>query len=196
MRKQFVLALLSALVFFPALGQERKDLTVSVSGGKLTSPYYANNTAGRFFSFDFDYSLSKRHTLSVSYTDGEHRYYDNVRTTGPGFTINSDGTNAEAAYHAFSVRYKYRFFNSHHISGSVGAGAGILTHSRLYPFSTSNSSYYQQSAWTDLIFPVRLEGDYHLSTNFKAGFIGGFFIQPDFPLLAWHIGPRLSYVIN
>jgi len=196
MIKQLTLTLLTALIIFSALGQERKDLTLSVAGGKLASPYYKNNTSGRFFSFDFDYSLAKRHTLSVNYTDGEHRYYDNIHTSGPVVTINSDGTNSEATYHTFSVLYKYKFLSSTRISGAVGAGAGVMTHSRRYPFSTNNSSFYQQSAWTDLVFPARLEVDYRLSNNLKAGMIGGFFIQPDFPVLAYHVGPRLSYIIK
>jgi hypothetical protein len=196
MIKHLTLALLTGLLTLTSFGQERKDLTLSFSAGKLSSPYYDHNTSGRFASFDFDYSLSKRHTLSVNYTDGKHRYYDNGRITGPVSDIYSDGTNSEATYHTFSVLYKYRFISSTHLSGSIGAGAGMMTHSRMYPFSTGNGYSYQESAWTDLVFPVRLEADYHLSKNLKAGLIGGFFIQPDYPVLAYHIGPRFSYIIK
>src|SRR4051794_15493920 len=128
MIKQFSLALLTTILTFSAISQERKDLTLSIAGGKLACPYYANNRSGRFFSFDFDYSLSVRHALSVNYTDGEHRYFDNVHAFGTGGSINADGTNAEAAYHTFSVLYKYTFLNSTHISATVGTGVGIMTH--------------------------------------------------------------------
>ena len=196
MRKQFTIALFAALLTLTVTAQERKDLTVSLSVGKLTSPYYENNTSGRYFSFDFDYSLSKRSTLSVNYTDGKHRYFDNVRMPGPVFTIYSDGTNSEAGYHTFSALYKYKILTTDHFSGVIGAGAGLMTHSRLVPLYTSNGQSFQESSWTDLVFPVRLEADYHLSKRFKAGVIGGFFIQPDYPVLAYHVGPRLSYVIK
>jgi hypothetical protein len=196
MIKQFVLSFLSALLFFSAPGQERKDLTLSVAGGKLFSPYYQNNTSGRFFGFDFDYTLAKRHVLSVNYTDGEHRYYDKVHASGSATTINADRTNAEATYHTFSVLYKYKFLSTPTVSGDIGAGAGLMAHSQRYPFSTGISVYYQQSVWTDLVFPVRLEVEYRLSKRVNAGVIGGFFIQPDFPVLAYHVGPRISYCIH
>jgi hypothetical protein len=196
MIKQFVLSCLTFLLCFSALGQERKDLTLSFVGGKLASPFYKANRSGRFFGVDFDYSLARRHTLSVNYTDGVHRYYDNVHTAGPAVMVNADGTNAEATYHTFSVLYKYSVLRTPSFSGSVGTGAGLMTHSLRYPFSTGTSAYYQQTVWTELVFPVRLEVDYHLSKSLKAGVIGGFFIQPDFPVLAYHVGPRLSYILN
>ena len=86
--------------------------------------------------------------------------------------------------------------NNKQISGAVGTGVGIMTHSKSYPFLTSNGSNFREAVWTDLVFPVRLEVDYYLPSNFKIGIIGGFFVHPDFPILAYHVGPRLSYVIK
>src|SRR4051812_36611375 len=95
---------LSTLVFIlmcvilPAFGQEKKDLAVSLSGGKMATPYYLNNTSSVFYCISFDYYLSKRHILSVNYFDGAHNYYDNILSTDPSYH-KSDGTNAKANYH-------------------------------------------------------------------------------------------------
>jgi hypothetical protein len=71
-----------------------------------------------------------------------------------------------------------------------------MTHSNLYPILTRNDSSIQQSVWTDLVFPARFSVDYLLPKNLKLGLMGGFYVQPDFPILAYHFGPRLSYVIK
>lgn len=193
--KLLILTLLTIITISPVFSQEKKDLLVGISSGALASPYYKNNTSGTFYSFDFNYYLSKRDILSVNYTDGKHNYYDNVLATDRNYR-SSDGTNSKASYHTFSVIYKYSFLNTNLISAVIGAGAGIMTHSKLYPILISRGSTFQESVGTDLVFPVRLEIDYRLSQNFKLGVIGGFYINPDYPILAYHLGPRLSYIIK
>jgi hypothetical protein len=193
--KHITLALLFGILAFNSFAQDKKDLVVSIAGGSLTSPYYLNNKAGIFYSFDFDYFISKRHILSVNYNDGRHNYYDNILSTDPGYSM-SDGTNAKAEYHTFSVLYKYKLLNKKTISATVGTGAGIMTHKRTYPYKLTNGSVFNESVWTDLVIPVRLEVDYKISNNFRIGVVGGFYIQPDYPVLAYYAGPRLGYIIK
>jgi hypothetical protein len=131
----------------------------------------------------------------VNYNNGYHDYYDNILSTDPGY-IKSNGTNAQADYGTFSVLYKYKFLNKKSISGAVGTGAGIMTHKRQYPYKISNGSIFNESSWTDLVFPVRIEFDYKISTSFRLGVVGGFYIQPDYPVLAYYAGPRLSYMLK
>src|SRR4051812_43872636 len=100
--KQIILALFTSLITFSSFAQEKRDLSVSITGGILTSPYYLENNPGSFYSFDFDYFISKRHILSANYNDGSHKYYDNILSGDPG-SVNSDGTNATAEYHTFSI---------------------------------------------------------------------------------------------
>lgn len=193
--KQITLAILIGLITLSSFGQEKKDLIVSIAGGSLTSPYYLENKVGRFYSLDFDYFISKRHILSANYNDGTHNYYDNILSTDPGYTV-SDGTNAKAEYHTFSILYKYKFLSKKAISAELGAGAGIMTHKKTYPYKLANGSIFNESTWTDLVFPVRLEFDCKISNSFRLGLIGGFYIQPDYPILAYYAGPRLSYLIK
>lgn len=193
--KQITLMLITLLAIQSSYGQERKDLVVSIAAGKLTSPYYLESKLGKFFSIDFDCHVSKRHILSANYNDGGHNYYDNELSTFPGY-ISSDGTNAKAKYHTFSLLYKYKFLNKKAISGIVGTGAGMMTHSRMYPFSTGNGFNFRESVWSDLVFPVRLEFDYSISKSFRVGLIGGLYVHPDFPVLAYHVGPRIGYMLQ
>lgn len=191
--KKFQLVLVILIVATSCFGQKSKDLALSISAGKLVSPFYSNNTYGQFFNIDFDYYLSRRHVLSASYFDGRHSYFDQI----PFIDMRSDGTNSIAKYHTFSVLYKYSFLDKRHISATVGAGAGMMTHSTTNPYKTTNGgSTFQDATWTDLVFPVKLEAQYKATRHFRAGLIAGLFIAPDFPILAYHIGPRLTYVLD
>ena len=193
--KTISLTLLTGLIAAMSYGQDKKDLTVSIGAGKLTSPYYLNDKAKEFYSVDFDYHLSKRHILSANFNAGGHDYYDNILSNTAG-SIKSNGSNAKASYRTFSILYKYKFLTNKVFSGNIGTGAGIMTHSRQYPYTEGNSSNYRQSTWTDLVFPVRLEFDYKLSNRFQLGLIGGFSIHPDYPILAYYAGPRFSYLLK
>lgn len=184
------------ILFFTTLtsfGQDAKTLTVSLGAGLFTSPYYKNSDASGFYSADFDYHFKKRHVLSANYNAGEHNYQDNVRSNIPA---GPNLINSKADYRTFSVLYKYKFLNKKKLAAYGGAGAGIMTQILEYPYSDGPSSYYKQSSWTDLVFPVRLELIYHLTKKVGFGILGGFFVHPDFPVLGYHSGLKLSYNIQ
>jgi hypothetical protein len=189
--------ILTTLLLFAcsSYAQDKKDLAVSLSGGLFNSPYYKNAKAKGFYSFDFDYHLAKRHILSANYLAGKHTYYDDVLSNDPG-TYNVDATNADAEYRTFSVLYKYKVVDNSIISLTPGIGVGIMTHTRKYPYSEVNKSYPQISSWSDIVFPVSLDLNFKLSSQWQAGLSSGFLIHPDYPVLALHIGPKLSYVIK
>lgn len=175
-----------------SFGQQQKDLTVSFSSGIFTSPYYYDAKGKEYYSVDFDYHLTSRHILSANFNVGKHWYNDNISSILPA-TENT--WNTHASYLTFSILYKYKFVNTENISANIGAGAGIMTHIRNYQWD-SNYEDGSQSVWTDLVFPVRLDLDYKVSKVLRLGVIGGFFIHPDYPVLGYHLGPRLSYVIK
>lgn len=193
--KKINLALITLLITIFSFGQDKKDLGISLSIGKLSSPYYPNAKARGFQNVDFDYHLTGRQILSANFNDGSHDYYDNV-LSNTAFPLYEKGTNAHAYYRTFSILYKYKVLNKKVFSAAVGTGLGTMTHTRRYPYSQGNSYYFMQSSWTDLVFPVRLELDYKISNHFKLGLISGFFIQPDYPVLGYHAGPRLTYVVK
>jgi hypothetical protein len=184
------------LIAFNSFAQDKKDLTISLSGGLLNSPYYKNAHAKGFYSFDFDYQLSKRHMLAVNYFAGKHTYYDDVLSNDPGMVSRPDGTNSDAEYRTFSVLYRYKLIDNSIMSLVPAAGIGIMTHTRQYPYSEANKSYLAISSWSDLVFPVNLDINFKLSKNWQAGLRSGFLIHPDYPILALHAGPKLSYIIK
>jgi len=184
------------LVAVTCYTQDKKDLTISLSGGLLNSPYYEKANAGGFYGFDFDYYLANRHILSVNYFAGKHTYYDDVLSNDPTRISGADGTNSDAEYRTFSVLYKFKVANNNLLSIVPGLGVGIMTHTREYPYTELNKSYLASSSWSDLVFPVSLDLNFKLSKNWQAGLTGGFLIHPDYPILALHAGPKLSYVFK
>ena len=176
-------------------GQDKKDLTISLSGGLLNSTHYEKANAKGFYGFNFDYHLAKRHLLSVNYLAGKHTYYDDVLSNDPNRVSRPDGTNSDAEYRTFSVLYKYKIVDNTLISLVPGAGTGILTHTREYPYQEVNKAYPKISSWSDLVFPISMDVNFKLSKQWQAGLTGGFLIHPDYAILSLHTGRTLSYVI-
>ncbi|MGZ8536845.1 MAG: hypothetical protein ACXWV9_01215 [Flavisolibacter sp.] len=196
--KTSILTLIIGHLATNLFAQETKDLRISMAVGIFNSPYYTNAKKREFYNFDADYFITERHILSTNFMSGHHRYYDNVRSNNavplntPGYEEN---TNATADYLTFSVLYKYKLLNTKKIAISIGSGFGIMTQTKLYPFTEGNIVDFRESTWTDLVFPLRTEFDYKLSKHFQIGLIGGLYIHPDYPILGYHAGPRLSYVL-
>lgn len=187
--------LIILLAVTAASSQEKKDLTVSLHGGIFNSPYYAEANSGRFMKLSFDYNLSKKGILFSSYLNGHHRYFeDKLSNTSGG--MRSDGTNAKAVYQVYSIGYKYRISSISFLTIVPGAGAGIMTHSRDFPFAIGNSSSYKTSTWSDIVFPVTIDVNFKLFSNFQLGISGGFLIHPDYPVLGLHAGPGILYTIK
>ena len=194
--KKIMLFLLAGLITISLWGQEKKDLTLSVATGKLTSPYYQKDEAGDFYSIDFDYYITSRQMVSANFNVGSHAYYEHKLSNYPNGILYEDGTNAKANYRTFSILYKYKIVNTKVFSVALGMGAGFMTQTLQYPHLQGSSIYPMQSTWSDLVFPVRLELDYKISKHFRLGFICGFFVHPDYPILAYHAGPRITYVVK
>ena len=190
-----ILTVFLGLATTSLLGQDKKDLTISLGTGLFNSPYFTNAHARVFYSVDVDYSINRRHTLSSSFLSGTHWYYDDILTNN-AVPLYENNTNAEADYRIFSLLYKLAPVNNNKFSLHFGAGAGIMTQIVTYPYTDGNVVDFRESTWTDLVFPVKAEGNYKLSKHFQCGIVGGFFIHPDYPFLGYHAGARLSYVIK
>jgi hypothetical protein len=193
--KRIATLFILTLFVIDSYSQTKKDLAISLTGGFLNSPYYEKAKANGFYTIGFDYYISQRHVLSVNYLSGSHEYFDNIQSNTSG-TISANGTNATAVYETFSVSYKYKILSQSKISILPSVGAGIMTHTKRFPYSIGNSTLIQTSSWSDLVFPIDLDIDFEISKHWQLGITGGFQIHPDFPILALHVGPRLSYVIK
>jgi hypothetical protein len=197
--KKVVLAVFMVYTTIILFGQEKKDLTISVGAGRFNSPYYTNNKTRTFFNFDFDYYISERHIISTNFLSGKHRYYDSLNSNNavplstPGY---EDNANATADYSTFSLLYKYKLLNNKKAALNLGTGIGIMRQTVAFPYTQGNITDIRQSSWADLVFPVRLEIDYKFSKFFQVGLLGGCFIHPDYPILGYHLGTRVSYVLK
>lgn len=196
MIKKISIALFISLLFLVSFGQDRKDLIISFSTGLLNSPYYKKATPRGFYGLGFDYYVTKKHIISANYFAGKHEYLDDVLSNTPTYISYPHGTNAQASYNTFSVSYKYKITVQSNFSILPTAGAGIMTHTRKYPYSIGNSTSFQTSSWSDLVFPVSLDVNYQFSQHWRFGVTGGFLIHPDYPILALHAGPTLSYILQ
>lgn len=197
MKTSLIFIVISCLTF-STIAQDRKDLAISLSTGYLNSPYYENAHKGAFYGFSADYQLSKKQIFSVSYLSGKHVYFDDVLSNVPAWRYLRlpKGTNAEASYNTFSVMYKFKILNKAKYSIVPGAGAGIMTHSQIYPVSDATSLWFTSSSWSSLVFPITLDVNYKLFTHWQIGLTSGFLIHPDFPILGLHLGPKISYIIK
>lgn len=195
--RQFTLLILFTFLILTSSGQDKKDLAVSFSAGIFNSPYFYKAYPRGFYALAFDYHVSKRSIISANYLAGKHEYYDNILSNAPdSYVVYPQGTNATAEYNIFSVSYKYKIVNTPKFSIVPGIGAGILTLTENYPYTRGTSTDFNTSSWSDLAFPVTLDINYKLSKHWQLGLTSGFLIEPDFPILALHVGPKLSYVLK
>jgi len=195
MKKKSIIFVL-VLSAFTAFGQDKKDLGISISGGILNSPYFYKSYRGNFFSVGFDYHISERHIIAANFLAGEHRYFENELSNVPSYDVDRNGRNATAIYKTFSVVYKYKLINNNKFSLIPGIGAGVLTNTYVYPHKHGSSTVFNTSTWSDLAFPVTLDINYKVFKQWQLGLTSGFLIEPDFPILALHIGPKLTYIIK
>lgn len=190
----FLTLFLSSLVC-TTYGQKEKSLTIGLSTGRLNSPYFDKAKSRHFYALDFDYQLSKRSILSANYTAGEHDYLDTLYAKANSYLVNNK-TNSTATYRIFSILYKYQLIDKGKLNANLGTGLSMMTMTRRYPYETPTSLYFAESTWTDLAFPISTEINYLIAKDIRFGLIGAFYVHPDYPTLAWHFGPKISYSID
>jgi len=71
-----------------------------------------------------------------------------------------------------------------------------MAHTRVYPYQEPGVVYTKTSSWADLVFPVTLDLNFKIMRKWQAGVTSGFLVHPDYPVLALHAGPKLSYTIK
>jgi hypothetical protein len=201
MKIKFCVSILLIVLFSQSYGQDKKDLKLSLSTGLFNSSYYTNSRPRQFYSFGFDYSITKRHIISVDFISGQHRYYDSIRVTTP-IPLTTPGyekhTNSEARTTIFSLLYKYKLLDKRKLSISAGTGFGIITELLTYPVDIPNGGFTFETSGRkgDLCFPLRLDIDYQILKRFQLGIIAGTYIYPDYPLVGEHLGMKFSYIIK
>jgi hypothetical protein len=201
MHKQIISILFTLFFVGQVLGQDKKDLKISLATGLFNSKYYTNAKSRQFYNLGFDYSITKKHSIGTDFISGQHRYYDNIRVTSP-IPLSTPGyethTNAEARSTFFSIIYKYRLFDRNKLSAKIGTGISIINESYTYPVDTPNGGFTFETSGGkgDLCFPLRVDIDFQLSKTVQLGIIGGTYVYPDYPLVGQHLGIKLSYILK
>jgi hypothetical protein len=182
------------LLIFPVLcNGQQSSYDIAVSLGAYNSPSFKQADGKKYFSADFDYHLPRRFTISSGFKIGRFAYYDDVRSNDPTSVWGANNTNAQGEeLHAYAM-VKYMLVNLNGFTLQAGTGIGLLNQKLEYPFTNTPGigSFTEQASFTDLEFPVSLEGYYLFRNRFGVGFKAGGFVEPDFPIVGIYIGPQL-----
>ena len=176
---------------------QKSDMKFSISSNVYTSTDYPNVKSGTGFSFEMRYYITDKIFVSSHANYGKFRYYDDVLSNSPVHLGIIDGTNTSASgIHAgLLLGYNFKITNLIDLYASTGVSSYTLI--RNYPYQYSPDSWgLNCSAFTDLAFPVILGIESHFFERISIGVIGGFYVEPDFPIVGWHIGPVISYTIK
>jgi hypothetical protein len=123
-----------------------------------------------------NYYVRERHIISGNYFIGGHSYKENPDRVG---------LKDYEAYEAVSLMYQCKIVDRKAIDVTIGTGLGVMNH-----------AINGDIIWRDLVFPVRCAFNFNLSKHFGAGLAGGFYVMPDYPVLAYHLGPKISYLLK
>jgi hypothetical protein len=192
MRKILLLAGLLSLPGSMLAQEKRFDIALNL--GIYSTPKFDKAQTGRNYSADFDYHFKNGWIISSGFNFGHFRYFESSLSNEPNASLHQDGTNAEVTDQQVSVKLKRELFKSDDFSLRVGTGFSILTETKTYPFANKygqGSLSHEQSTFTALAFPVSVESHYRISSWMSLGVKAEMYIEPDFPVMGFNIGPQL-----
>lgn len=182
------------VVSYCGYGQDRK-LDVSFSMGGYSTPYYEKAQIGLYYSADFDYLLNNGWYISSGFNLATFDYYEPPRVDNPSVVvIRDDGTNGTIRDRQINVKVKKDLLNKEKYNIRAGLGFSILTEISEYPLSDvfgPGSFTTGQSEFTTLAFPVSIEPYYVIADRFRVGIKAEVYVEPDFPLLGYNLGPQI-----
>ncbi len=186
----FIVFLLTILSSIEA--QER-----SISLGLHTGYYRANDydkiQPGQDFSTELKFFINERLYISANALYAISRYYESDKSNYPDFSVDENGTNADLStiHVGLQIGYRVQFLDIFYVAGQTGISS--YTESARFPWQYDESTYaYANSAFTDLAFPMQFSLGALLTDHFELALIGGFYIEPDYPIVGLHIGPQLN----
>jgi hypothetical protein len=190
------ITLLLCCLFGCAFAQDSGDLSVSFMGGGVTNPNLKNANSATVYGIELSHYFNSKHALSFGYWMGEHFYFDEDLPNNPNnFLINGD-KNATIIYNTTSLLYKYVAYNQSFLSitPSVGVSAITLTHS--FFLDTNQGALPSEMTYTTLAFPLAVDVKFIEYKNFWLSIGGMVLIEPDYPVRAYMINSKLSYLFR
>ncbi len=182
------------IISYCGYGQVRK-LDISFSMGGYSTPYYEKAQVGLYYSADFDYLLNNGWYLSSGFNLVTFDYYEPPRVDNPSVVVKGkNGTNAITKDRQINVKVKKDLLNKEKYNIRVGLGFSILTEIQEYPLSDvfgPGSFTTGQTEFTTLAFPVSVEPYYVIANRFRIGVKAEVYVEPDFPLMGYNLGPQV-----
>lgn len=192
--KIILVSVLMALISFTGYSQDRK-LDLSYSMGAYSTPYYDMAQRGLSYAVDFDYLLSNGWYISSGFTIADFDYYEPPWVENPSITVvQEDGTNGTVYARHINLKVKKDLFAADRYNVRVGLGFSVLTQSREYPLVDvfgPGSVRRQESSFTTLAFPLSVEPFYVLADRWRVGIRAELYVEPDFPLMGYNVGPQI-----
>lgn len=179
------------LIILPFINQAQIRLGVQ-TGRYITAPEFQNIKTGNNICFELSQILHNNLIVTSHVNYGKNRYYKSDNIDGDE-QVESDLTNAnlETIHVGLMAGYFHSF--SKWFNASVQIGVSTYTQINEYPFQFNDySSSYTNSVFTDLAFPVKASIAFQPFNDVEIAFIGGFYIEPDYPLVGLHFGPQLN----
>jgi hypothetical protein len=194
MKMKNILLLVCLLSLSGTMLAQEKQFDIALNLGVYSTPKFKKAQTGRNYSADFDYHFKNGWTIGSGFNFGHFRYFESTLSNEPNSSLYQDGTNARITDQQVSVKLKKDLLKDGDFSLRVGTGITILTETKSYPFANKygqGSLSHEESTFTDLAFPISVEPHYRISSWLSLGLKAEMYIEPDFPLMGFNIGPQL-----
>jgi hypothetical protein len=187
---QIIIILLSINLY----AQESR-FEIGLQGGYYKANDYNKIKPGKNFSVDLKYFLTNKLFISSFASYGESWYLEDKMSNVLSSYDYGNGTNAEIfnIIAGITLGYQQKIFKILELSGQIGIGSYTEKNTYSLQYDENSSGPYITS-FTDLAFPLKVGIGYNITNNINLSLIVGTNIEPDYPFVGKHLGPRISYV--
>ncbi len=200
------------IIFFAHFSARAQDKMFKI--GLQTGSYLAINTEldsnnsgddvikvmpGYFYGFETSYFFNKHFFVASEAIFGVNRYVSKIEPAEFIATYSQyvypNGSNADlkTAHLSISAGYSVPIFQKFSVSGQIGISGYIELKTYAAPDYYFKQYAYRYHNFTSLAFPVKLSVNYAINNKIDIGLIGGCYIEPDYPLIGYHVGPQLNF---
>jgi hypothetical protein len=168
---------------------------IGLQGGYYKANDYNKIKPGNNFSADLKYFFTNKLFVSSFANYGKSWYLENKMSNVLSNYDYGNGTNAEIfnIIAGLTIGYQQTIFKVLEVSGQFGIGSYTEKNTYSYQYDEISSGPHITS-FTDLTFPLKVGIGFSITKHLNLSIIGGTNIEPDYPFVGTHLGPRISYV--
>jgi hypothetical protein len=186
----FLLLLLPIVSF-----SQNNKFKFGVQSGFYKGTNYDSIQSGNNIAIEFSGKLSKRFSLTTHVNYGWNRYFESERSNHPEAFLYSDGTNADLfnIHVGIIAGYTINLTENMHITGYSGLSTYTERLTYWWDFGEMIIGHREYS-FTTIAFPVKISIGYLLSKNIELGIAAGFYLEPAYPIVGLHAGPKINFL--